>query len=88
VPCDVRGDVPERLRRLDEGRFDALVLAAVGLIRLGLQHRITEVFRLSDFPTAPGQGALALVVRRGDDLAEVLGPLDLGDRGGMPWAKD
>jgi hydroxymethylbilane synthase len=86
--CDVRGSVPERLAQLDEGRYDALILATAGLIRLGLKHRMTEVFSLGEFPPAPGQGKLALVVREQDeDLRRFLEPLDLGDRRDMPWAK-
>ena len=87
VPCDVRGNVPDRIRQLDEGKYDALVLAAVGPIRLGLTDRIAHVFSPDEFPSPPGQGSLALVVREDDaGLLELLAPLDLGDRRGLPWA--
>jgi len=86
--CEVRGSVPERLAQLDEGRYDALILAAAGFIRLGLGDRMTEVFSLDEFPPAPGQGKLALVVREHEeDLRRFLEPLSLGDRSDMPWAK-
>jgi hydroxymethylbilane synthase len=85
VPCDVRGDVPDRLRQLDEGRYDALILAAIGLIRLGLGERISEVFAVTNMPPSAGQGSLAVVVREDDEgLAQLLAPLDLGSREGLP----
>jgi len=85
--ADIRGNVPDRLAQLDRGEFDALLLAAVGLVRLGLEGRISEVFSLERFPWSPGQGSLALMIREDDEeLAELLRPLDLGARRGMPWA--
>lgn len=87
VPCDVRGDVPDRLRQLDEGRYDALILAAVGLIRLGLHERISEIFPLTLLPPPAGQGSLAVLVREDDDaFAQLLAPLDIGSREGLPSA--
>ncbi len=78
---NVRGNVPERIRQMDAGRFDALLLAAAGLIRLGMQGRISEVFSTATFPPAPGQGSLALVVREDDmELRRFLEPLDLAER--------
>jgi hydroxymethylbilane synthase len=76
---DIRGDVPERIKQLDEGRFDALVLASVGLLRLDLADRITEIFSKSSFPYTLGQGSLSLVTRENDSgLIDFLRPLDLG----------
>jgi hydroxymethylbilane synthase len=62
----LHGNVDTRLRRLDEGQSDALVLAEAGLTRLGRADRIA--FRLSpdEVPPAPGQGAVAVQVRAGD----------------------
>jgi hydroxymethylbilane synthase len=60
---DLRGNVEERIKRLDKGEFDAIVIAAAGLIRLGLEDRISE--RLP-FETARGQGSLAIEIRQGD----------------------
>lgn len=58
----VRGNVDTRVRRVDEGAYDAIVLAVAGLERLGLQNRINERLDPREFPPAPGQGALALQV--------------------------
>jgi hydroxymethylbilane synthase len=60
---DIRGNVDTRLRKLDEGRYDAIVLAAAGLRRLGLEDRITEVFNPGVMCPAVGQGALAVETR-------------------------
>lgn len=72
----LRGNVVTRLARLDEGRYDAIVLAAAGLKRLGLAGRIRAIVEPSVSVPAPGQGALAietLAVRA--DLARWLAPL-------------
>jgi hydroxymethylbilane synthase len=63
---DIRGNVDTRLRKLDEGRYDALVVAACGLIRLGLDARVTEYLDLAWMLPEPGQGALAVEIRAGD----------------------
>ncbi len=66
VIVDIRGNVDTRLGRVAEGDLDAVVLAAAGLGRLGrLDQVATEFLELSDWPTAPGQGALAIEVREG-----------------------
>ena len=62
-----RGNLDTRLRRLDEGAWDALLLAAAGLRRLGLAHRITATVGPADLLPAPGQGALAVEIRAGDE---------------------
>jgi hydroxymethylbilane synthase len=62
----IRGNVDTRLRRLDGGDYDALVLAGAGLGRLGLHGRITEVLRPASFWPAVSQGALALQARADD----------------------
>ena len=61
-----RGNVETRIRRLDEGRFDAIVLAMAGLKRLGLVHRVTEVLAPEICLPAIGQGALAVECRESD----------------------
>jgi len=73
---DVRGNVETRLRKLEEGWFDALVLAEAGLRRLGLSDRITQVMPTAIMLPAPGQGALGLETR-GDDsrLHDAVAPL-------------
>jgi hydroxymethylbilane synthase len=63
---DIRGNLPTRLAKLDRGDFDALVLAAAGLRRLGLEGRIAEVFDPEAIVPAPGQGAIGLECRADD----------------------
>jgi hydroxymethylbilane synthase len=73
----IRGNVDTRLRRLDAGDFDAIILAAAGLSRLGLAHRITSILSPDRFWPAVGQGALAVEVRADDArLHDILRPLD------------
>ena len=57
---DIRGNVDTRLRKLEEGRYDAIVLAACGLIRLGLEERISYYFPMEQMLPVPGQGAVAI----------------------------
>ncbi|MBT2497945.1 hydroxymethylbilane synthase [Agromyces sp. ISL-38] len=64
VAVDIRGNIDTRLGKVEKGELDAVVLAAAGLGRLGRMDAVTELFELSDWPTAPGQGALAIEVRR------------------------
>lgn len=64
VAVDVRGNIDTRLGFVEQGDLDAVLLAAAGLKRLGRADAATERFELADWPTAPGQGALALEVRR------------------------
>ena len=73
----LHGNVETRLRRMDEGAADALVLAAAGIDRLGRQARIDERLEPDVVAPAPGQGALAVQVRRADDrLVEVASAID------------
>jgi hydroxymethylbilane synthase len=75
----LRGNVPTRLRKLDEGRYDAVILAAAGLNRLGLASRITRLLDPAESLPAPGQGALAVECLGGRaDLIELLVGLDHG----------
>jgi hydroxymethylbilane synthase len=62
----LHGNVDTRLRRLDAGETDALVLACAGLDRLGLGGRISERLEPEVVPPAPGQGAIAIQIRRDD----------------------
>ena len=59
----LRGNLDTRLRKLDEGGYDAIVLAAAGLKRLGLASRIRSVFKVDRMIPAAGQGALGIEVR-------------------------
>lgn len=65
----VRGNVQTRLRKLDSGEYAALVLAAAGLRRLGLEHRISKVFSVAEMLPAAGQGILAAQGRAGEDFS-------------------
>ena len=64
----LRGNLDTRLRKLDEGQYDAIVLAAAGLVRLGLAERIRTRFDAAQMLPAAGQGALGIEVRA-DDVA-------------------
>ena len=72
----LRGNLDTRLRKLDEGQYDAIVLAAAGLKRLGLGERIRATFAPTAMLPAAGQGALGLEVRsQRQDLIDALAPL-------------
>src|SRR5216683_765923 len=76
----LHGNVETRLRRLDDGAADAIVLAAAGIDRLGMRARIDVTFEPDVLAPAPGQGALAVQVRRGDTrLMELVSAIDDGD---------
>ncbi len=62
----LRGNVGTRLEKLDEGEFDAIILAAAGLKRLELTHRITEYFSIDQILPAAGQGAIGIEGRHND----------------------
>jgi len=66
-PTPIRGNVQTRLRKLDEGKFDAIILARAGLERLGLGQRISLAFDPAQFIPAPAQGALAVQTRSDDE---------------------
>jgi hydroxymethylbilane synthase len=63
---DLRGNLDTRLRKLDEGEFDAIILAGAGLNRLGLQERITSLFTAEQMLPAIGQGSLGIELRMAD----------------------
>ena len=68
VECkSVRGNVLTRLQKLDSGEYGALVLAAAGLKRLGLEHRISRFFEPEEIIPAAGQGILAVQGKKGED---------------------
>jgi hydroxymethylbilane synthase len=68
----LRGNVDTRLRKLDEGQYDAIVLAAAGLRRLGWQERIRELVPAEIVCPAVGQGALAIETRDDGGAAQTL----------------
>ena len=65
----IRGNVITRLRKLDEGEYGGLILAAAGLKRLGLSHRISRYFEPEEMIPAAGQGILAVQGRAGEDYS-------------------
>ena len=64
---DIRGNVDTRLGKVTSGELDAVILAAAGLTRIGRTDVVTEFLDADRWPTAPGQGALAIEVRRGEE---------------------
>ncbi len=73
----LRGNVNTRLRKLDEGHYDAILLAAAGLKRLGFEARITAILAPEESLPAVGQGALGIEIRSGrPELAALLAPLN------------
>jgi hydroxymethylbilane synthase len=63
---ELRGNVPTRIERLKNGDYDAIILAAAGLRRLGLDQHISELLSLEEFPPAVSQGAIGVCMRTGD----------------------
>jgi hydroxymethylbilane synthase len=63
---DLRGNLDTRLRKLDKGEFDAIILAGAGLNRLGMQNRITALFTADQMLPAIGQGSLGIELRKDD----------------------
>ncbi|MCK6411563.1 MAG: hydroxymethylbilane synthase [Azonexus sp.] len=73
----LRGNLDTRLKKLDAGEYDAIILAAAGLIRLGLKERIKAVLTPEQSLPAPGQGALGIEIVAGDAaMAVVVAPLN------------
>ncbi len=73
----IRGNVPTRLKKLEQGDFNAIVLARAGLERLGLADKISIIFDPTQFIPSPAQGALAVEVRADDaETKEIVSKLD------------
>ena len=80
VPVDIRGNVDTRIRKLDQGDFEAIILARAGIERLGLTARIAETLDQSVMLSAVGQGALGVEARADDpELLDLLSGLDDAD---------
>jgi hydroxymethylbilane synthase len=74
---ELRGNVPTRIQRLKDGDYDAIILAAAGLRRLGLQQHISELLLPDDFPPAVSQGVIGVCCRSDDvETLQWLRPLD------------
>jgi hydroxymethylbilane synthase len=77
---DLRGNVDSRLKKLDAGEFDAIVLAVAGVNRLGATSRVTQVMNADVMLPAVGQGALGIQTRAGDGrTSELVASLDDAD---------
>lgn len=75
---DIRGNLDTRLRKLDEGQYQAILLAGAGLRRLGWGDRIAEVLDPARMCPAVGQGALGIETRDGGEALEIVSRLDHG----------
>ena len=76
VILDLRGNVNSRLRKLDNGEYDAIILACAGLIRLGFEKRVKQQLSTDQSLPAVGQGALGIEIRGGDEsIRKLLEPL-------------
>ena len=64
---DIRGNVDTRVNKMIKGEFDGLILAAAGVERLGLQKHIAEYLEISKFLNAPGQGAIAVEIKKSNE---------------------
>lgn len=80
VTLEIRGNVDTRLRKLDAGEYDAIILAAAGMHRLGLQPRISEYLPLDQFVPDAGQGIVAIQTRTDDFAAIAKGAEDVSGR--------
>lgn len=77
---ELRGNVPTRIERLQRAEYDAIVLAAAGLLRLGLAQHVTEYLPAESFPPAVSQGVIGICARSGDEATlRWLAPLDERD---------
>jgi hydroxymethylbilane synthase len=77
IARDIRGNVDTRLRKVRDGEYDAVIVAAAGLRRLGIAFDEGEALPIDICPPAPGQGALAVQIRAADaGLRERIAPLD------------
>jgi len=72
TPAPIRGNVPTRIKLLQEGKFDAIILARAGIERLGLGGKISLCFDPEQFIPAPAQGALAVQTRTNDSITTKL----------------
>ncbi|HEU4508053.1 MAG TPA: hydroxymethylbilane synthase, partial [Pyrinomonadaceae bacterium] len=76
---DLRGNVDTRIRKLDEGQYDALILATAGLVRLGLEERISTRIPFDEMLPAVGQGAIGIEVLSDNEAAvQATGKLEHG----------
>ena len=65
IILSIRGDIEQRIAQLDEGKYDLLIMAAAGLNRINLSHRISEFIPLEELPTPEAQGFLSVTFKKG-----------------------
>lgn len=87
VAVDIRGNVDTRLRKVQQGDYDAIILAAAGLARLGLEERITEFLPTDAFVPDAGQGIMVVQSRVGGRAAAMAAQIDDLDSRGMAIAE-
>lgn len=80
---NIRGNIDTRLQKSEGSEFDAIVIAAAGLDRLGWAARASELFPVEQLVPSPGQGAIAIQSRRGTDFSHLLATID-NDRVSVP----
>jgi hydroxymethylbilane synthase len=74
---NLRGNVDTRLRKLSEGEFDGIIIAAAGLIRLGLQEKITRLFSTEEMTPAAGQGIITVECRKNhEDINKLMAAIN------------
>ena len=72
----IRGNIDSRIRKVRDGQYDGVILAAAGLIRIGLSSQISEYFAIEELLPAPAQGALAVECRKNDaEMLRLLSPI-------------
>lgn len=77
IPVSIRGNLDTRLKKLDTGEYDAIILAAAGLIRLGMKDRISQYLDEDMMVPAVGQGALCIESRQNDEtIFNIMAQLD------------
>jgi uroporphyrinogen III methyltransferase / synthase len=69
---NIRGNIDDRITQLDDGKYDVLIMAAAGILRLGLADRISEYIPLEELPPPPAQGQLALVFKKANSTFNIL----------------
>lgn len=73
---DLRGNVDTRIRKLNEGKYDAIIMAKAGLKRLGFVDVIRETLSIDVFTPTVGQGAIAVVAKTGSELSDTLSSIN------------
>jgi hydroxymethylbilane synthase len=77
---DIRGNVPTRLQKMEDGQYDCLIMACAGLKRLNLENKIAQILPLDQFVPAPAQGTLMVQIRENDAASqEIANPINDAD---------